>query len=302
MEAEKVIFSYLKSRGLKNTEQALKADVKHHVKYDINQNTSLEKCESIFLSLFLPLSDQFIEDTFYDSFLQYKIWTDSSLEIYKHDLQKFSVPLFTYMHLYLLKRQKEKEARLFFENFSNCLSLYDYNNLSSIQTENDLNSDFARRHYFYRYDDSYIKFIISIKKSSLLLFMSFIEENKLSSIMMIINLHIDIFLCSEMCEDYPAMLIDLDNYRNKSFLLLNTIIEEDKRREVKVPLPAVNQDHTNQKLSELEEKFDLINNLPYIICHNIKTGNRISSECTCMDISEDGCIIASGFEDSVIRI
>lgn len=72
MEPEKIIYSYLKSRCLRNTEQALKADLKNIEKYDLSQKSSLDRCEAVYISLITPLSDQFIDDSFYSSFLLYK--------------------------------------------------------------------------------------------------------------------------------------------------------------------------------------------------------------------------------------
>ena len=302
MEAEKIIFSYIRSRGLKNTEQALRSEVKNHSKFDLNQGISLEKCESAYISLVVPLSDEFIEDTFYNSFLLYKSWAESSLDAYKNDLKKFSDPFFTYMYLYLLKKDKVDQARSFFTDFSDCLSSYDKSNLSTIQTQNDICSTFVKRNYFHQSEDLYTKYLVVIRKSSLLLLMSFIEENKLSCLILILNMHIEIYLCLESCNDNPVLITDIESYKNKNFLSLNVVVDEDKRREIKVPLPSQCLDYMNQCTATLEEKADLTSTLPYIICHNIKTGNERSTDCTCIDISEDGSLVIAGFEDSCIRV
>ena len=206
------------------------------------------------------------------------------------------------MYLFLLQKQKPEQAKTFFNKFSNCLSSYDFANLFSIQTKNDLYSEFAKKLYFHRPDDLDTKYIISVRKSSLLLFMSFIEENKLFSLIFIINLHIDVHLSLESSNDIPVLISDMENYKNKSYLALNVAIEEDKRREIKVPLPIINQDYMAKRILEIDQKIDLANKLPYIVCHNVKTFNKESTSCTCIEISEDGCFIIAGFEDSLIRI
>lgn len=301
MEAEKIIFSYIRSRGLKSTEQALRADVKNQTKFDLSQTPRLERCESAYISLLELQSDEFLEDSFYDSYLLYRDWADSSLDSYKSDLKKFASPLFTYMYLYTIQKNKIEKARLFFNAFSSSLSAYDLSKLSTAQSQNDLNSEFVKKTYFHKSEEAYTKILISICKSSLLLLMSFIEENRLYCLLMIINTHIEVYLCLETSEDYPVLLSDLESYKNKSFLSLNVVMDEDKRREIKVPLPTQSLDYINQRSVLLEEKADLTDSLPYVICHNIRSGCSKSTNCTSVDISEDGSVIVAGFEDSCIR-
>lgn len=301
MEAEKVIFSYIRTRGLRNTEQALKTELLNN-KVEVPASLTLDKCESVFSSIVLPLTDPFLYDTYHTCFSLYKSWADSSLSLYKNDLLKFSSPIFIYMYLELLSNNRISHAQDFFLSFSSCLSKYDYSVLSSIKTPNDLDSDFLKKHYFQGLDDNSTKYLVAVRKSSLLLLMSFIEEKQLTGLIKIINEHIEVCICLEGSKDYPVLISDPEVYKNKSFLSLNVQIEEDKRREVKVPLPALNLKYLSTKGFENDEKIDLIKGLPYIICHNVKIGGVSSSSCSCIDISEDGSLIVAGFEDSVIRV
>jgi WD40 repeat protein len=253
------------------------------------------------LSLLMPFSDLYFEDIFYGEFHTYRNWASSCLTRYKNDVLKFIGPIFTYMYLYFLEKDKLEQARLFFCDFSDCLSNYEQKKLSTIQTKNDLSSDFVRKSYFYKTENSYVKYVVSICKSSLLLLMAFIEEKKLSSILYMMNNHVDINLSTEVSNDYPIMIPDIENYKNVNFLSLNVVIEEDKRREVKVPLPVLNQDYIQLRNSEIEQKMSLGASLPFIVCHNVKTHSLGTSSCTCIHISEDGSLILCGFEDSVIR-
>lgn len=302
MEAEKVIYSYMRSRGLKNSEMALRSELKNLYKFELSTSLSLEHCEDSYLTIVQGLADHLISESFYSSFEQYIIWASSSLEIYKHDLLKFSSPLFIYMYLKLIEKGSLGLAHSFFSAFSHILASTDYNLLSSVNTPNDLNAESIKKMYFFKVENVLIKYIILVRKSSLLLLMAFIEEHKLASILLIINQHIEIILSQESTKDVPVILSDTENFKNKSYLSLNYMLEEDKRREIKVPLPNSNSIYLTDRAIDADNRTDLSNKLPFIICHNISSGNTLSSSCTAIDISEDGSIISAGFEDSSIQV
>ena len=300
MEAEKVIYSYIKSRGLKNTDMALRSELKNTYKYELSSSLFLEHCEDSFTSLIQGLSDPSITDSFYSSFEKYLIWASSSLELYKQDLLKFSGPLFIYMYLKLIEKGCINIAHSFFSSFSQILSSYDYGILSSIKTPNDLNSELVKKTYFMNVDNTQVKYLICIRRSALLLLMGFIEEQKLSCLFFILNQFIDIILTQESNKDVPVILHDAENYRNKTFLPLTVMQDEDKRREIKVPLPYISSAYISDKAGEQENMLNLANKKPFIICHNILCTDSYS--CTALDVSEDGAIVCAGFEDSVLRV
>jgi WD40 repeat protein len=130
--------------------------------------------------------------------------------------------------------------------------------------------------------------------------MGFIEEQKLSCILMILNQFIDITLTQESNKDVPVVLHDSENYRNKTFLPLTVMQEEDKRREIKVPLPYVSSAYLSDKTGEQENMISLFNKKPFIVCHKISSSSTFS--CSTIDISEDGGLICAGFEDSLLRL
>lgn len=302
MEAEKVIYSYMRSRGLKNSEMALRSELKNLFKYELSTSLCLEQCEDSFTTIVQGLFDSSLSESFHSAFEQYIIWASSSLEIYKHDLLKFASPLFIYMYLRMIEKGAVGLAHSFFSAFSHILAPTDYNLLSSVKTPNDLNAESIKKTYFFKVESVLVKYMIYVRKSSLLLLMAFIEENKLSCILLVINQHIEILLSQESTKDVPVILPDTETFRSKIYLSLNYMLEEDKRREIKVPLPVSSQSYTTDRAIDADNRTDLSTKLPFIICHNISSNSLTNSACTSIDISEDGSLISAGFEDSSIRI
>lgn len=296
MEAERIIFSFLKARGYRTTEQSLKSEIKNVHKQDISQNPPMPICEQAMTELFKAIHDANDDNIYLDTYRSLVDWIDNILDTYQQDLQKILGPVFVFMYLHMIRRGMLESASGFFEEFSDCYSSKsELKELKGIQKEADLYSEFVQNLLANKY-------VVLMSKYSISLLMCFIENSMLSLLLYIINQHLDLQVSSDSQSTLPVLLgDDVATLHDTSNLILNPSIEDVKVfKDLRVPFPAPDPDLQENIENELANKTELDeNHLPNIICHS---SVNASDTLLCLESSYDGTLIAGGFEDSSIRI
>ncbi|KAI9471587.1 Transcription initiation factor TFIID subunit 5 [Coemansia sp. RSA 989] len=125
-QVEKVVLQYLKSKGYKNAEKALREDATMD-----GMETTLGDLASAFPAnemgsdasvpewvMFYSEAEQGNPDAYSQSYRELRRWIDSSLDIYKHELYAVSYPIFVHAFLDLHMRGLHEKAAEFMELYS----------------------------------------------------------------------------------------------------------------------------------------------------------------------------------------
>jgi transcription initiation factor TFIID subunit 5 len=287
--AEQLILAFLRARGYRSTEAALKAE----------SRVSAPASSSLGLSLanfFQTFHDARSAESYQEVFESLKGWIESCLDRYRQELEKIMFPVFVHLFLAMIQKGYNSEAKQFFRAYSKMFKhTEDVSQLASIKNRSDFNTEYVENLL-------QNKFIVQMSRYSVTLLMSFIENSELTLLLSIINQHINILQTSESQGTEPVIIgDDADIINLKPNLYLSSNPEEERpKREAKLPLPTLNPNLINTRFHDLEHKDRLTpENLPNIVCHTLL---NIETELLCMDVSEDGSLIAAGCEDSSVRI
>ncbi|KAJ2818370.1 Transcription initiation factor TFIID subunit 5, partial [Coemansia erecta] len=125
-QVEKIVLQYLKSKGYRNAEKALREDAIMD-----GAETTIGDLASVFPAsemgsdanvpewvLFYSEAEQGNPDAYSQSYRELRRWTDSSLDVYKHELYAVSYPIFVHAYLDLHMRGLHEKAAEFVEQYS----------------------------------------------------------------------------------------------------------------------------------------------------------------------------------------
>ena len=283
MEPEKFIYSYFKAKGYRSSENTMKTELKSILKSEVGQLNNWSICLSAMTELFKSIHDLNQDESYFNSFELLKTRVESSPEFYQNDLRKVMGPIFIYMYLEMLQRDMQESAEKFFEDYSSLhWNQNDLESLSKITDQNDDKGIFKE------------KYKISIQKYSFNQLIHFIETHNLAIILSIINKNLEIDLTLSPSE---TVLLgkELKILNSKSLLILE---EEKSKKDIKIPLPSIVHLNESRNIESQNKAYLSESDMPNIICYTIRNAN----EALCIDVSENGAILACGFEDSTIRI
>lgn len=283
MDAEKLIFSYLKGKNYRSSENALKAELKSYLKIEGNSALINSICMPAMTELLKSIHDLNQDSQYFSTFFKFRSWVESTSDFYQNDLKKIIGPIFIFTYLEMIKRDMSDSTEKFFKEFSSCH--WDQNDLEKLIKIKHPDQDFGI--FSQRYS-------ISMNSYSFSQLIYFLETHSLVIILGILNknFHIDL-----KPSNSPAFLLgkDLRIQANKNVLALE---EEKIRRENKVPMPNVAAIQQARDL-EVNERVVLgMDSGVSVICHTVRNAN----EALCVDVSKDSTLMAAGFEDSVIRV
>ncbi|GAB2252071.1 hypothetical protein Droror1_Dr00004918 [Drosera rotundifolia] len=112
-EIDKVVLAFLRKKGFKQTELAyLEEQQQQHSQSNSEIDSDVSK---LILSFSSPLEN--LPAQYYDGYSKLRSWTDSSLDLYKHDLIRVLYPVFIHCFMDLIAKGHLQEARTFFANF-----------------------------------------------------------------------------------------------------------------------------------------------------------------------------------------
>lgn len=283
MDVEKLIFSYLKGKNFRSSENALKSELKNYLKSEGNSAFIQSICIPAMSELLKSIHDLNQDQQYFTTFSTFRSWVESTADFYQNDLKKIIGPIFIFTYLEMVKRDMSDSIEKFFKEFSSCH--WDQSDLDKLVKIRNSEQDFGI--FSQRY-------CISIDSYSFSQMIYFLETHSLVIILKIINKNFQIDLKPSNC---PAFLLgkDLKIQTNKTGLVLE---EEKIKRENKVPLPTTVE---IQQISGSETKEKIVlrpDSQLTIVCHTVRNAN----EALCLDVSKDSTLLVAGFEDSIIRV
>jgi transcription initiation factor TFIID subunit 5 len=290
MEADQLVLAYLKNKGYKNAEQALRLDaqvVESSVDGAAVANL-LEACHSkVSIGAFQP-------EQYSESYQVLRDCVKNSINSYRKDLEHVLLPAFIYLYLNLLRRDLTSQAKKFFKAYAD-----DHSHSVEVGRLKEINparwrSDLTERLLANR-------FTVPISSHAYRLLLSFVESKRLGLLMSIMNEHMNFVVSSELAGYQPVLLAEdsaILTQRTPLHLVLPS--EEDKpRRELKLPLSTENPVVVSKRRDEVAQRTPIDQDFAPNICfHTFLNATGL----VCLDMTEDGTLVVGGFEDGSIRL
>ncbi|PIA14010.1 WD40 repeat-like protein [Coemansia reversa NRRL 1564] len=196
-QVEKIVLQYLKSKGYKDAEQALREDAMLE-----GNDSTLGDLASAFPAseigadasvpnwiLFYNEAEQGNPDAYRQSYRELRRWIDSSLDAYKHELYAASYPIFVHSYLDLHTRGLHEKAAEFMELYSGDHTEHHGQDIGVLKTlttkahveENELAKVYRENKYGVR-----------MTRVGLELLLSFLQDHEFTLLMRAVNQHLNI--------------------------------------------------------------------------------------------------------------
>ncbi|KAJ2740286.1 Transcription initiation factor TFIID subunit 5 [Coemansia sp. BCRC 34301] len=196
-QVEKVVLQYLKSKGYREAEKALRADAKLS-----GQESTLSSLAQAFPGseagadasvpswiLFYNSAEEGNPDAYNQSYGALRRWIDSSLDAYKAELYAASYPMFVHAYLDLLVRGLSEKAAEFMGRYGGdhaVLHGRDVSVLTTLTTRAHAEDNALAR--MYRSN----KYAVRMTRVGLELLLAFLQENHCSLLLRAVNQHVNI--------------------------------------------------------------------------------------------------------------
>ncbi|KAJ2827742.1 Transcription initiation factor TFIID subunit 5, partial [Coemansia sp. 'formosensis'] len=196
-QVDKVVLQYLKSKGYRDAEKALRADAKL-----LGQESSLGDMAQAFPGsevgsdasvpnwiMFYNEAEEGNPDAYNQSYGELRRWIDSSLDVYKHELYAASYPVFVHSYLDLLMRGLSGKAVEFMRRYGSDHVVHHGRVIAALKTlttkahveENALSR---------LYRDN--KYGIRMTRVGFELLLSFLQDHHYTLLMRTVNQHLNI--------------------------------------------------------------------------------------------------------------
>ncbi|OWB70828.1 hypothetical protein B5S31_g509 [[Candida] boidinii] len=236
-DINRFVLDYLSKRGYHQTEATLRLESTRYPgaptqpvstqNYAFNKPTVITSDKSNLPSQLQRFNDQqkqlkqkqYDEDPkiFSRAYSMYRSWAETSLEMYKYELEKFLYPIFIHCYLTLIQRNEISEARQFYEKYYNDHLIsndFAIRSLGSISlpdhlTENEVAKIFREN-----------KYKLNCSKISMNLILSFLNEHEGIGggvIVRIINNNMQIFTTNEITTTQAISYDDDENDQTQTF-------------------------------------------------------------------------------------
>ncbi|KAJ1993654.1 Transcription initiation factor TFIID subunit 5 [Coemansia umbellata] len=194
---EKIVLQYLKSKGYKDAEKALR----ENAMLDTAETTLGDLSNAFPASevgsdasvpnwiLFYNEAEQGNPDAYSQSYKELRRWIDNSLDVYKHELYAASYPIFVHSYLDLLGRELYEKAAEFMELYSCDHRVFHSKDISALETlkakshiqENELAKLYRENKYGVR-----------MTRVGFELLLSFLQDHHYTLLMRTVNQHLNI--------------------------------------------------------------------------------------------------------------
>ncbi|KAJ1907313.1 Transcription initiation factor TFIID subunit 5 [Coemansia sp. IMI 209127] len=194
---EKIVLQYLKSKGYKDAEKALREDAM----LDISETTLTDLANAFPASevgsdasvpswiLFYNEAEQGNPDAYNQSYKELRRWIDSSLDVYKHELYAASYPIFAHSYMDLLHRGLCEKASEFMELYSSDHKVFhskDIGVMATLKTKHHVEENELAK--LYREN----KYGIRMTRVGFELLLSFLQDHHYTLLMRTVNQHLNI--------------------------------------------------------------------------------------------------------------
>ncbi|KAJ2002496.1 Transcription initiation factor TFIID subunit 5 [Coemansia thaxteri] len=196
-QVEKVVLQYLKSKGYKDAEKALRADAN----LDGAESTMADLANAFPASevgsdasvpnwiLFYNEAEEGNPDAYNQSYGELRRWIDNSLDVYKHELYAASYPVFVHAYLDLLVRGLSEKAAEFLGKYRCDHAVNhgkDVDTLATLTTKSHVEENELAK--LFRSN----KYGIRMTRVGLELLLSFLQDHHYTLLMRAVNQHLNI--------------------------------------------------------------------------------------------------------------
>ncbi|KAJ2315426.1 Transcription initiation factor TFIID subunit 5 [Coemansia sp. RSA 2611] len=196
-QVEKVVLQYLKSKGYRNAEKALREDATlDGAEITISDLASAFPANEIGADanvpewvLFYSEAEQGNPDAYSQSYRELRRWIDSSLDVYKHELYAASYPIFVHAYLDLHMRGLHEKAAEFMELYSRDHIVHhskDIEVFSTLTTKEHVEENALAK----LYRDN--KYGIRMTRVGFELLLSFLQDHHFTLLMRTVNQYLNI--------------------------------------------------------------------------------------------------------------
>uniref|UniRef100_A0A2N9GG12 TFIID subunit TAF5 NTD2 domain-containing protein n=1 Tax=Fagus sylvatica TaxID=28930 RepID=A0A2N9GG12_FAGSY len=118
-QIEKYVIAYLKRKGFNQAEHAFQEELQQHSKTNSSSSISTNSLTDPDLAKHLLAFSELenVPARYQDGYSKFRIWTYSSLDLYKHELIRVLYPVFIHCFMDLVVKGHIQEARTFFNSF-----------------------------------------------------------------------------------------------------------------------------------------------------------------------------------------
>ncbi|KAJ2502767.1 Transcription initiation factor TFIID subunit 5 [Coemansia sp. RSA 1972] len=196
-QVEKIVLQYLKTKGYRNAEKALREDAIMD-----GAETTIGDLASVFPAsemgsdanvpewvLFYSEAEQGNPDAYSQSYRELRRWTDSSLDVYRHELYAASFPIFVHAYLDLHMRGLHEKAAEFMEQYSRDHVVHhgkDIETLTTLKTKAHVEENTLSK--LYREN----KYGIRMTRVGFELLLSFLQDHHFTLLMRTVNQYLNI--------------------------------------------------------------------------------------------------------------
>ncbi|KAJ1756588.1 Transcription initiation factor TFIID subunit 5 [Coemansia sp. RSA 1591] len=196
-QVEKIVLQYLKTKGYRNAEKALREDAIMD-----GAETTIGDLASVFPAsemgsdanvpewvLFYSEAEQGNPDAYSQSYRELRRWTDSSLDVYRHELYAVSFPIFVHAYLDLHMRGLHEKAAEFMEQYSRDHVVHhgkDIETLTTLKTKAHVEENALAK--LYREN----KYGIRMTRVGFELLLSFLQDHHFTLLMRTVNQYLNI--------------------------------------------------------------------------------------------------------------
>lgn len=194
---EKIVLQYLKSKGYKDAERALRANAKLD-----GLETTLGDLAGAFPTgevgsdasipdwiMFYNEAEEGNPDAYNQSYQELRRWIDSSLDVYKHELYAASYPIFVHAYLDLLTRGLNEKAAEFMDKYSQDHTVNHSKDIGVLKTlKSKAHVEGNEMTKLYRSN----KYSIRMTRVGFELLLSFLQDHHYTLLMRSVNQHLNI--------------------------------------------------------------------------------------------------------------
>ncbi|KAI0244369.1 Transcription initiation factor TFIID subunit 5 [Massospora cicadina] len=180
---ERVIYTYLLKKGFQETLPKFVAEAKE-LQSSVAEPNAYSRLDASVIELLLESEKAFEPNAYLNGYAKLRSWINDSLELYKPELWAFLFPLFVHSYLDLVSRDCSEKAREFFSLYTpdhDAFHHSDIQALCSIKASQHVNENEIAQ--LYRNN----KYTIKVSKVGFELFISYLQDNQLMTILRLIN-------------------------------------------------------------------------------------------------------------------
>ncbi|KAJ2794652.1 Transcription initiation factor TFIID subunit 5, partial [Coemansia helicoidea] len=276
-QREKIVLQYLKAKGYRNAEKALREDAL----LDGAESTLGDLAAAFPASemeadasvpswiLLFGEAEQGNPDAHSQSYRELRRWIDSSLDVYKHELYAASYPIFVHSYLDLHLRGLHEKAAEFMEQYSSDHAVHhgkDIGVLATLTSKAHAEENALAR--LYREN----KYGVRMTRVGFELLLSFLQDHHFTLLMRTVNQHLNIRtvdgsvpICSEAEADVGVTghtQNQIDHFNSQDIALgqppLDQFVRDETERTLQVEAGRPARDSTGGEAGALLEAFSKV--------------------------------------------